>query len=227
MSKSRGISRQLSKTLAGAIVVIGIGCSPSAPSPPPAVAVAKDLAIHLVAPVAGKPAEHTGVRILGAGFQPGAIVTFDGIATQATVVNDSTIHTTAPPHPAGAIDVLVTNPDGRTSRLEMAFTYVEDLVAPGDITIAAGESVTAVLGRDQTCTFEDVPCRVLLIRAPAGNTLELELVLLDPRKHVGLYTKIPFLEPTDFPKTVMVSGGQQVWVIGEFAVFTVTAHLQQ
>ena len=78
-------------------------------------------------PVAGKPAEHTGVRIWGKGFQSGATVTFDGSATPATL-DGAWLLTTAPPHPAGAIDIVVINPDGRTSRLEKAFTYVEDLL---------------------------------------------------------------------------------------------------
>ena len=75
-------------------------------------------------PVAGKPGEHTDVRIWGKGFQSGATVTFDGSATPATV--DEWAPHDGPPHPAGAIDIVVINPDGRTSRLEKAFTYVED-----------------------------------------------------------------------------------------------------
>jgi IPT/TIG domain len=135
--------------------------------------------IKEIVPVAGKPAEHTPVRILGHGFQSGTTVTFDGRATPATVESGHSILTTAPLHPAGAIDIVVMNPDGRTSRLEKPFTYVEDLLARGDITLGPGDSVTAMFDNyDRTCTLDDWPCRLLFIRAPADDMVEVELVSL-------------------------------------------------
>jgi hypothetical protein len=179
-----------------------------------------------IVPVAGKPAEHTGVRISGDGFQSGATVSFDGGAAPATVESGYYILTTAPPHPAGAIDIVVINPDGRTSRLEKAFTYVEDLLANGDITIGPGESVKATLNPfERTCTFDDTACRLLFIRAPADDMVEVELVSLDGRESIGLYDPMPFRAPSHFPKQLTVRGGQQVWVIGEAALFRLTARL--
>jgi hypothetical protein len=186
-------------------------------------------------PVAGKPAEHTGVRIWGKGFQSGATVTFDGSPTSATL-DGAWLLTTAPPHPAGAIDIVVINPDGRTSRLEKPFTYAEDLLAGGDIAIGPGESVTATFGNDGLgndprggCTDEGVPCRRLFIRAPADDMVEVELVSLDGRQNVGMYDdeKQVFTHhaPTHYPKQLTVRGGQQVWVMGEFALFRLTARL--
>jgi hypothetical protein len=203
-----------------------IPTSPTLPTPP---TPANDLVITGIVPVAGKPAEHTAVRILGTGFQSGAIVTFDGNAKPATVESGHVILTTAPPHPAGAIDIIVTNPDGRTSRLEKAFAYVEDFLASGDITIRPGDSVMATLGRDDpSCTDEGFPCRRLFIRAPADDMVEVELVSLDRRQNVGLYDEKQVFThhvPTHYPKQLTVKGGQQVWVMGEWALFRLTARL--
>jgi hypothetical protein len=203
-----------------------IPTSPTLPTPP---TPANALVIQAISPVAGKPAGHTAVRILGTGFQSGAIVTFDGNAKPATVESGHVILTTAPPHPAGAIDIVVINPDGRTSRLEKAFAYVEDFLATGDITIRPGDSVMATLGRDDpSCTDEGFPCRRLFIRAPADDMVEVELVSLDRRQNVGLYDEKQVFThhaPTHYPKQLTVKGGQQVWVMGEWALFRLTARL--
>jgi hypothetical protein len=199
---------------------------PTSPTPPTPPTPANDLVITGIVPVAGKPAEHTAVRISGDGFQPGATVTFDGSPTPATVESGHYILTSTSPHPAGAIDIVVINPYGRTSRLENAFTYVEDLLASGDITIGPGDSAKATLNpHDRTCTFDDTACRLILIRAPADDIVEVELVSLDRRESIGLYDPMPFRAPSHFPKQLTVRGGQQVWVIGEAALFRLTARL--
>ena len=215
---------RLSGTLAAALVVGGIGCSPTAPSAPPPAS--NNLVIREIVPVAGEPAEHTAVRIFGDGFQSGAVVTFDGSATPAIVESGHLLLTTAPPHPAGAIDIVVINPDGRTSRLEKPFTYVEDFLASGDLTIGPGDSVTATLGIHRpTCGDDGFPCRLLFIRAPADDMVEVELVSLDRRERIGLYDQMPFLAPSHFPKQLTVRGGQQVWIMGEWSLFSVRARL--
>jgi IPT/TIG domain-containing protein len=197
--------------------------SPTLPTPP---TPSNHLVTEGIVPVAGKPAEHTGVRIWGKGFQAGAIVTFDGSATPATVESRGIILTTAPPHPAGAIDIVVINPDGRTSRLEKAFTYVEGLLPGGDITIGLGDSITATLDPfERTCTLDDTPCRLLFIRAPVDDLVEVELMSLDGRESIGLYAPMPLRPPSHFPKQLTVRGGQQVWIVGELALFNVTARL--
>ena len=199
--------------------------TPTSPTPP---AASEFVALRNV-PVAGRPAEETGVRILGKGFQSGATVMFDGSLAPATLEGTSLV-TTAPRHPAGAIDIVVTNPDGRTSRLEKAFLYVEDLQPNGDIAVSPGNSVTATLGRDDGvvggCTDDGMPCRRLFIRAPADDTIELEVVPLGRQENVGLFDERQahaYSPPTLFPKQLTVKGGQQVWVMGEWAVFRVTA----
>jgi len=123
------------------------------------------------------------------------------------------------------------------SRMENAFTYVEDFSAGGDITIGPGDSITATFGSEPLgnhvpggCTDEGRPCRRLFIRALADDLVEVELVSLDRRQNVGLYDQkqvFTHYAPTQYPKRLTVRGGQQVWVMGERALFNLTARLAQ
>lgn len=99
--------------------------SPSGPSrilppeqPPPAA-----LAVTAVSPSRGVTLGGTLVTINGRGFEPGATVTLDGVATNATVKHSQQIVAQTAAHSAGAVDVVVTNPGGQTVRLTGAFTY--------------------------------------------------------------------------------------------------------
>jgi hypothetical protein len=215
------------RTLAAAIVVGNIGCSPSAPvaptAPKPGAWGANDLLIAGIGPVAGKPTEHTALRILGNGFQPGTTVTFDGTAIPTTVESPNVLLATAPPHPVGTTAVAVARLDGQTSRLENPFTYLADFTANGDISLGAGQTVASTLDPfERTCTFDDIACRRVIIDAPADSFVEVELVSLDGREGVGVFTPVPFRAPGAFPKRLTVAGGHDVWVIGEWALFRLT-----
>lgn len=64
------------------------------------------------------------IRLTGEGFEPGATLTADGRPVAGAVVEGPGAMTfTAPAHAAGAVDLVVTNPDGRTGRLAGALTY--------------------------------------------------------------------------------------------------------
>ncbi|HLZ70518.1 MAG TPA: IPT/TIG domain-containing protein [Dehalococcoidia bacterium] len=68
----------------------------------------------------------TPVQLSGSGFVAGAHVTFGGTAGSSASVNGTgtLITVTTPPHAAGAVDVIVVNPDGQSSgTLSGGFTY--------------------------------------------------------------------------------------------------------
>ncbi|MCA1668273.1 MAG: IPT/TIG domain-containing protein [Thermomicrobia bacterium] len=69
--------------------------------------------------------ELTPVTITGTGFQSGATVTFGGVVATGITVTSATITATPPAHMAGAVDVVVTNPDGQSALLTGGFTYVQ------------------------------------------------------------------------------------------------------
>ena len=107
-----------------AIVGITLGCHGSPPlGPTPAPTPA--LTVGAISPNTGSTAGGAVLTIVGTGFESGAIVTLDNIATIATVVSSTNITATAPAHSAGLVNVVVTNPGGQTARLTAGFTYAE------------------------------------------------------------------------------------------------------
>ena len=77
----------------------------------------------------------------------GAVVTIGGVSTNATEVVTSrfiTAWTPTPPNAAGAADVIVTNPDGQSSRLTSGFLYFVPryAITAGADRVGTGGSVT-------------------------------------------------------------------------------------
>jgi hypothetical protein len=128
MSMMRSIRRAVAllMTLAG---LAGCGGSkafaPSASSPAPvAPPAAVALAAASISPTTGGTWRRTAVEILGAGFLPGATVTFGRIfATDVRVVDSGTIWARAPVSAAGNVDVVVINTGGARATLDRAFTF--------------------------------------------------------------------------------------------------------
>lgn len=110
--------------------------------------------ITQVSPSSGPTAGGTAITITGTNFVTGATVTVGGVAaTNVTVVNATTITAVTPAHAAGAVSVVVTNPDGASVTSVSAFTYVEaQPAAPTIISItptsgpAAGGTTVTITG---------------------------------------------------------------------------------
>jgi hypothetical protein len=103
--------------------------------------------VTTVSPSSESTAGGTSVTITGAGFVNGATVTFGGTAaTNVTVVGATTITATTPAHAAGAVNVVVTNPDNQSGTLSNGFTFVAaptvTSVNPASGFTAGGTSVT-------------------------------------------------------------------------------------
>jgi hypothetical protein len=78
-----------------------------------------------ITPTSGSYLGGTSVTALaGTGFLAGATVTFGGsAATSVTVVSSTQITCTTPAHTAGAVNVVVTNPDLQSGTLVGGYTY--------------------------------------------------------------------------------------------------------
>lgn len=123
--------------LAGAVAIAGMtlgcgGAAPSLPTPPaPPVPVTEPSAptVTGLSPGVGSVGGDTRMKIEGAGFLPGATVTIGGNRAQASVVYRDAVPTIlyvdTPAHPAGAVDVIVTNPTGQSGGLAAGYTYVD------------------------------------------------------------------------------------------------------
>lgn len=89
------------------------------------VAPVVDPTITSVTPNTGSTAGGTNVTIIGGGFTAGSNVFFDGKpASNVTVVSDTEITATTPSGSAGAVDVVITNPNSSPGQLSDGFTYV-------------------------------------------------------------------------------------------------------
>jgi hypothetical protein len=63
------------------------------------------------------------LTIQGAGFAPGASVTFDGILAKTKVIDANTLSITIPAGVVGSPRVMITNPGGASASLTGAFQY--------------------------------------------------------------------------------------------------------
>jgi IPT/TIG domain-containing protein/fibronectin type III domain protein len=100
--------------------------------------------VSAVSPNTGVIGGGTSVTISGTGFQPGATVTFGGVAaTGVNVVNATTITAATPAHAAGAVNVAVTNGDGQSATLTNGYSYAT-VLAPMNL-VATAQTTTSVL----------------------------------------------------------------------------------
>jgi hypothetical protein len=82
------------------------------------------LSVTGVTPTSGPIGGGTAVTITGTGFAGAANVSLAGVAaTGVSVVSPTSITATSPAHPAGAVDVTVTNPDTQSGTCGRCFTY--------------------------------------------------------------------------------------------------------
>lgn len=87
--------------------------------------------VSAIAPTSGTTAGGTSVTITGTGFVSGATVTLGGTAaTAVTVVNSTSVTATTPAHAAGAVSVVVRNPDAQFGTLPNGFTYTSSNTLP-------------------------------------------------------------------------------------------------
>src|SRR5581483_10530145 len=100
-----------------------------------------------VVPSSGPTAGGGPITITGDFFQSGASVKLGGAAaTSVMVVNPQTITAVAPAHAAGAVAVVVTNPDTQSGTLAGGYSYLAppqpSAIAPQAGTANGGTSVT-------------------------------------------------------------------------------------
>jgi hypothetical protein len=119
--------------------------------------------ITSISPNSGSTVGGTSVNISGSGFAQGATVTFGGVSATNVSANDTFIFATTPPHAAGSVDVLVTNPDGSAGTRVSGFTYAQPTItsiSPNSGNTGGGTSVNisgSGFGPGATVTFGGTP----------------------------------------------------------------------
>jgi len=84
---------------------------------------ATDPAVTGISPSSGSAAGGTPVTLTGKNFVAGATVSFGGAAAVVTTVNATTIAAKTPAHKQGAVNIVVTNPDGQSGTFASGFIY--------------------------------------------------------------------------------------------------------
>jgi hypothetical protein len=130
MTNHHGFNRAWACRLAVLVAVASLGCGrvgqpPSAPS--------SQLRLTSVQPSSGPAGAATPITITGNAFEFGTVLTIDGVETAATYVTRSTLTAIAPAHDSGPVNLIVRNPDGRTSGMNGGFRYV----APPVLTVTS------------------------------------------------------------------------------------------
>ena len=80
--------------------------------------------VTAVSPNVGSIGGGTSLVLTGTGFQLGATVVLGGAAVRGFVLNSTTLNTLAPAREAGAVEIVVINPDGQTGSLRAGYAYV-------------------------------------------------------------------------------------------------------
>lgn len=81
--------------------------------------------IATISPSSGAIAGGGVVTVTGTGFQTGATATFGGVNASAVAIsaNGTTMTLVVPPHAAGVVDLVITNPGGKSAMLAAAYMY--------------------------------------------------------------------------------------------------------
>jgi hypothetical protein len=106
---------ELSLATEGGVLARVVDSNPAAP------------AVTAIEPGSGSARGGDVVVLTGGGFATGATVTFGGVPGSDVAVLDSIatrLRVAAPAHAAGTVDVVVTNPDGRSVTVESGYTFV-------------------------------------------------------------------------------------------------------
>jgi hypothetical protein len=101
-----------------------------------------------VTPGVGVTTGGTGITITGSNFVSGATVTVGGnVASGVIVVSGTSITASTPAHAAGAVNIVVTNPDTQFGTLVNGFTYqlpapTVSSVSPNNGVVTGGTAIT-------------------------------------------------------------------------------------
>jgi len=192
-----------------------------------------------ILPASGTSAGGTSVTIVGTNFVSGASVTIGGTACANLVVSSSTIIScVTPAHAAGAVDVVVTNPNTQAGTLSGGFTFnpilfpILSSVSPTSGTADGGTSIT-ITGSNfvsgASITIGGTACTSAVVSSstaitcitPAHVAATVDIVVTNPDTHAGALSSGFTFTPAPFPTLSSVSptsgtagGGTGVTLVG-------------
>lgn len=157
--------------------------------------------ITAIVPDKGPSLGGTAVEIQGAAFQEGAVVTFEGRTLDCTWVSDQLLTCVTDAHPAGFVDVTVTNPDGQSATRPSGYEFLDPprvfgVIPPqGPIT---GDTPVEILGENfiegAIVTFDGVEAtgcvvlsrtRIECLTPPADDVGFVDVTVTNPDGQSG------------------------------------------
>ena len=178
------------------------------------------------------------VTIIGENFQDGVTVTIGGRGASSVIfVSPTELTVKVPAGAAGSVEVVVTNPDGKSGTLTGGFTYIEppptltrvepnsDVVTGGVAVKIIGENfqdgVTVTIGGRAASSVIFVSPTELTVKVPAGAAGSVEVVVTNPDSKsdtlAGGFTYIEPPAPTLTrvePDNDVMTGGATIKIIG-------------
>ncbi|ATB33021.1 IPT/TIG domain-containing protein [Melittangium boletus] len=190
-----------------------------------------------ISPSSGPSTGGTRVSLTGTGFEPGATVSFGGVAASGvTVVDAEHLSATTPAHAVGVVDVAVSNPSGSRTTLGGGFTYekapapVLTGVAPGSGPTRGGSALTltgsrfvagarVTLGSVEATDVTVVSANTLTATAPAHAVGAVDVAVIHPDGQSAVLAKgFTYLAPPTIssvtPDEGESNGGQRVTISG-------------
>src|SRR5262245_1279186 len=128
--------------LVASTLLLAAACNdrPNGPSPVPAPTSPPPLTITSLSPSEGLANDRIGVY--GTGFAAGATITVDGQPASYVSGGAQFVSGFLPLHPPGPVDVVVTNPDGRSVTRTGGFTYGSVSLSVSQAVVRPGEPVS-------------------------------------------------------------------------------------
>ena len=150
------------------------------------------LSIGNLQPAFGQPASGQTVTMWGSGFQAGAVVSFGGIQTATTFVDENTLTAIIPTLSSGWQDVTVTNASGNSYTLPGSFQVLGPQPAPN----ITGFSPVSLSAESNIPGF-DKPLTVTILGSgfAAYDTVEIN----------GQLTDSAFIDASDLQATIPAS----------------------
>jgi len=190
-----------------------------------------------VSPVSGTSLGGTYVLISGSNFVNGCSVTFGGLPVQGlNFISSSSLGVTTPANSAGAVDVVVTNPDNQSASLPQGYTYIRPApevlsCEPASGLTSGGQQIT-VRGKyfiaGCSASFDGLPASVTFIDSstltaitPSHAAGAVNVRVTNPDSQYGVLTggftyfvnsppQVMSVSPASGPTT----GGQSITVTG-------------
>ena len=192
-----------------------------------------------VSPNTGFATGGTGVTVSGTNFAPGATVVFGGFPGLVTFVSSTQLSVLTPAEPAGTVNVQVTNPDGQTSTLAGAFTFIVQKgggnnppsvsnIVPATGSTAGGDSVvingdffvsgaTVTFGGVQSPAVAFNSSTQLVAVTPPASAGPVNVIVTNPDTQTSVpvtFTYLGLSITQVSPNTVSTAGGTQVTITG-------------